>query len=142
MDSYKKNHPEILAKKQAIFVEKDNGTQVDYFLFDTCEVHMNRIPPGSIQDWHAHEKIDELVIVNSGRLFLEWLEAGYHHKEVSAGEIIRMNNSVHRLSNLSELEATCTIFRYVVPNENQATIIKNDKKVFSDEEIEILKSNY
>jgi uncharacterized cupin superfamily protein len=63
MDSYKKTHPEILAKKQAIFVEKDNGTQVDYFLFDTCEVHTNRIPPGSIQDWHAHEKIDELVIV-------------------------------------------------------------------------------
>ncbi|MFD2386458.1 hypothetical protein [Enterococcus rivorum] len=57
-------------------------------------------------------------------------------ENVGIGEIIRMNNSIHRLSNQGSLDAKCLIFRFVSPADSQSDIIKNDKKVYSDEEVQ------
>lgn len=131
--------PTIIKKSKAITVEKANKTSVDYFLFDTFEIHQNIVPSGCVQDWHQHTKIEEIILIHSGSLQLEWLENGYHKKEVNTGEIIRMNKSIHRISNIGQAEVTFTVFRFVATNENQSTIIKTDKKIYSEEEIDIRK---
>ena len=128
--------PDIIKQTEALSVKKENGTEVDYFLFDTFEVHANIIPNGCIQDWHSHQEIEEIIVVNEGTLLLEWIDNGLMKKNVETGEIIRMNNSIHRLSNQGNSEVKCTIFRFVSPTGNQSDTIKNDKKVYSDDEVQ------
>ena len=43
------SRPEIYSRADAIHVEKDNGTSVDYFLFDEYEGHLNAIRPHTVQ---------------------------------------------------------------------------------------------
>lgn len=138
MEFLNQGTPNIIGKNDGIFVKKENGTQVEYFLFDHFEIHTNIIPAGCVQDWHAHKKIEEIIVINSGILFLEWLEDDICSKEITSGQMIRMNNSIHRISNICESKVECTIFRFVAPNENQAEIIKNDKRIYSEEEIKKL----
>ncbi|MBM7689967.1 hypothetical protein BCR24_13800 [Enterococcus ureilyticus] len=135
MRKTEKKNPIIIDQTNAVSVTKENGTDVSYFLFDTFEVHTNVIPAGCVQDWHVHNKIEEIIVVNEGTLFLEWIESAIINKTVTTGEMIRMNNSIHRISNTSDTVAKCTIFRFVSPSEDQSEIIKTDKKIYSEEEI-------
>jgi len=134
-----KVRPDILDQADAISIVKENKTIVDYFLFDTFEIHKNLVPAGCVQDWHQHKMIEEIIFINSGSLLLEWMDAGDKKKLVKTGEIIRMNNSIHRISNLGSFDAEFIVFRFVSPNKDQSNIIKADKKVYTDEEIEVLK---
>ncbi|MEI5995119.1 cupin domain-containing protein [Candidatus Enterococcus mansonii] len=131
----KKHQPNIVKQTEAISIKKANGTEVDYYLFDAFEIHTNVIPAGCVQDWHVHKKIEEIIVINKGCILLEWLETDIIKEEVRSGEIIRMNSSIHRISNKGESEAICTIFRFVSPIEDQSEVIKNDKKSYSSEEI-------
>ncbi|MTD37646.1 cupin [Erwinia sp. CPCC 100877] len=135
------NEPTIVNKKQALSVTKENGTEVSYFLFDKFEVHTNVIPVNCIQDWHAHQLIEEIIVLNKGSLLLEWLTDGLKRKKVSTGEVIRMNNSIHRISNEDQVTAECTIFRFVSPSAPQAAEIQSDKRVYSQQEINELLNN-
>jgi quercetin dioxygenase-like cupin family protein len=135
------NEPVIVNKEQALTVTKENGTEVAYFLFDKFEVHTNVIPAQCIQDWHAHQIIEEIVVLTKGTLLLEWLAEELQSKKVSTGEIIRMNNSIHRISNVDQEPAECTIFRFVSPKSSQAEAIKEDKRVYSEEEITAILTN-
>lgn len=131
--------PEIIGDSQAITLTKENGTQVAYYLFDTFEIHSNLIPAGCIQDWHQHQQIEEIIVAQKGILTVEWLTEGQIKRaQAAAGEKIRLKNSIHRISNPSEEPATCVIFRFVQPSENQAETIKQDKKIYSDEDIQAL----
>ncbi|MHC5217078.1 cupin domain-containing protein [Enterococcus sp. LJL128] len=130
----KKQIPDIMTQMDALSVTKENGTAVGYFLFDTFEVHTNTIPAGCVQDWHAHKEIEEIIVVNKGSLCVEWIDDLLQCRQVAAGELIRMNKSIHRISNPGKTIAECTIFRFVPPKENQAAVIKNDKQVFSEAE--------
>ena len=53
----------VYTKEDSISVKKPNGTEVDYFIFDEYEIHLNKIPSHSIQEWHRHQKIDEALIM-------------------------------------------------------------------------------
>lgn len=50
---------EFLRENDAITIHKDNGTDVSYYIFNEFEIHMNKISPKSIQEWHYHSKIEE-----------------------------------------------------------------------------------
>lgn len=128
---------DIINKKSAISVEKDNGTLVDYFLFEEFEVHYNKIPASCVQDWHSHHAIEEIIVVNQGILVVEWIENRKICKKiVGEKEIIRMKNSIHRISNRLNVIAECTIFRFVPQNQDYSQLIKQDKKGYSLNEIQ------
>ncbi|MFD2386457.1 hypothetical protein [Enterococcus rivorum] len=63
-----KRKPKIVKQNEALSLKKENGTEVDYFLFDKFEVHTNIIPAGCVQDWHSHQAIEEIIVVNEGTL--------------------------------------------------------------------------
>lgn len=48
---------DIRQLSEAISVEKDNGTMVNYFLYPEFEIHQNVLPANTIQDWHKHQAI-------------------------------------------------------------------------------------
>lgn len=133
--TFQNRTPKFIDPKDAISITKENGTKVGYYLFDTFEIHTNLIPEMSVQDWHSHQDIEEIIVVNKGSLLLEWIENEIKQRKVNCGEIIRMNNSIHRISNIENSSAECTIFRFVAPEKDQSEVIKNDKRIYTDEEI-------
>lgn len=136
--TFQNRTPKFINPKDARSLTKENGTKVDYFLFDTFEIHTNIIPKNCVQDWHSHQDIEEIIVVTKGILLLEWLENKIKQRKITCGEMIRMNNSIHRISNIENSPVECTVFRFVSPEKNQSEVIKNDKQVYSDEEIEKL----
>ena len=65
---------EIYDTTDSIYVEKDNRTKVNYYIFDEYEIHLNTLPPHAIQEWHRHQKIEEVIFVISGKLKILWKE--------------------------------------------------------------------
>ena len=53
--------------EDAITVQKPNGTHVSYHIFEESEIHLNRITPGSVQEWHYHTRIDECLLITKER---------------------------------------------------------------------------
>ncbi|MGT2958083.1 cupin domain-containing protein [Streptococcus bovimastitidis] len=114
----------------SIFVEKDNGTKVNYFLFPEFEIHENLIPKQSIQDWHQHSNIEEVIVITSGAICIEVInEKTSEIKTYNAidGDVIRVRHSIHRLTNKSQLDAKFIVFRFVPDGCDKSSIIKNDK---------------
>lgn len=105
---------EILTKKDAISVLKENGTQVDYYIFDEFEIHQCKISPHSIQEWHKHEKIEEVIVVTQGDICVKWKEDNAIKAEtVSKGFILRVKDSIHTIENRTECYAEFNVFRMV-----------------------------
>lgn len=124
------SRPEIYSRADAIHVEKDNGTSVDYFLFDEYEVHLNAIRPHTVQEWHYHREIEETIMVTEGTLTLSWMEGvGIRHTSVPAGGLVRVLHSVHTFSNETDTICRFTVFRFVPSGKNQREKIKGDKTV-------------
>ena len=59
--------------EDAITVQKPNGTHVNYHIFEESEIHLNRITPGSVQEWHYHTLIDECLLITKGVLTCRWM---------------------------------------------------------------------
>ncbi len=82
---------EIRNSKEALSRVKKNGTEVQYFLYPEFEVHTNKIPPGSIQDWHRHQQVEEVIVVTSGKISIETIEnATLERAEVKQGDVLRV----------------------------------------------------
>ena len=119
---------EIRNSKEALSRVKKNGTEVQYFLYPEFEVHTNKIPPGSIQDWHRHQQVEEVIVVTSGKISIETIEnATLERAEVKQGDVLRVKNSIHRLVNRNRTSASFIVFRFVPQGVSQADIIKNVK---------------
>lgn len=117
-------------KKDAIHVDKDNGTSVDYYLFDEFEIHQNIIQPHTLQEWHYHQKIKEIIVVNKGTLLCHYLENNIPKKRLlNPQEIVCVENSIHTFENNTSLPVEFTVFRFVAKNKNLQEIIKKDKVV-------------
>lgn len=130
---------EIQKKETAISVEKENGTLVDYYLRDNFEVHNNVIPTGVVQDWHAHLEIEEIILILEGKITLEQV----HGTKITStilekGDLVRLNNSIHRFLNNEERPCHFVVFRFATEED---VIIKEDKLPFSTEEIAFLQKN-
>lgn len=62
---------DILNIEDSIFIEKKDGTKVNYFIFEEFEIHLNNIPQNTIQGWHSHKKIEEIILVTEGMIRVE-----------------------------------------------------------------------
>lgn len=128
---------QVLNKEDSIFVEKSDGTMVNYFIFDEFEIHLNVIPRNTIQGWHAHSKIEEIILVTKGSITVESIE---HNKTKSQncieGNIVLMNSSIHRIINSSKQNAEFAVFRFVPQEKDFKELIKNDKTEYTLDEIQ------
>ena len=120
----------FLEKNDAITVSKVNGTNVSYYIFNEFEIHMNKISPKSIQEWHYHSKIEETLMIIKGDLTCRWLECGEERsKKITVNEIVRVGNSTHTFENETDEEVEFIVFRFVPDGIDKREIIKSDKIV-------------
>ena len=116
--------------EDAITVQKPNGTHVNYHIFEESEIHLNRITPGSVQEWHYHTLIDECLLITKGVLPCRWLEDGAERtRKVHEQELVRVGSSVHTFANETEEDVEFVVFRFVPDGRDKRETIKNDKVV-------------
>ena len=116
--------------EDAITVKKPNGTDVSYYIFEESEIHLNKIKPGSVQEWHYHTLIDECLLITKGILTCRWLEDGVERtRAVREREIVRVGNSVHTFANETDEDVEFVVFRYVPEGKDKRETIKGDKVV-------------
>ena len=128
---------EVFTKKDAISVTKLNNTMVDYYIFDEYEIHNNTIPPHTIQEWHMHKRIEEVIIVTSGIITIKWMENGEATSlQLYQDNIIRVKQSIHTIENCSDSKATFIVFRMVPDGRLKRDIIKEDKIIIDDKRIQ------
>ena len=111
-------------------IRDSNGTHVNYHIFEESEIHLNRITPGSVQEWHYHTLIDECLLITKGVLTCRWLEDGAERtRKVREQEIVRVGSSVHTFANETEEDVEFVVFRFVPDGRDKRETIKNDKVV-------------
>jgi quercetin dioxygenase-like cupin family protein len=118
----------IYNASDSISVKKNNGTEVNYFIFDEYEIHLNKISPNSIQEWHKHLTIEESLVVTKGEINVKWRDDnGEYSKKVTKDMVVRVKNSIHTIENRTNDWAEFTVFRMVPTGVNKREVIKNDK---------------
>lgn len=122
---------EVIHKKDSIHVIKETGTEVNYYIFDEAEIHLNKIMPHTIQEWHFHEKIDETLLITKGILLCRYMSKGGIEKSCYAvkDDIVRVHNSIHTFENDTDGITEFIVFRFVPDGKNKRELIKGDKKV-------------
>lgn len=121
---------DILTKLDGISVTKENKTNVDYFIFNEFEVHLNKIPPNTKQEWHKHEIIEEVLVITKGELIVRWKEnESIETTTVFKDNIVRVKKSIHTIENHTNEWAEFTVFRMVPSGENKRDTIKKDKVI-------------
>ena len=119
---------DILTQSDAISIIKENKTNVDYFIFDEFEVHLNKIPSNAEQEWHRHRKIEEVIVMTSGEIHIKWKENGnINDKKLIKGSVVRVKKSIHTIENITNSWAEFIVFRMVPSGDVKREIIKNDK---------------
>ena len=121
----------VIYQKDSIHVSKENGTDVDYYIFDEAEIHVNKIKPHTIQEWHFHEHISENLLVIKGKLLCRYIDSEKKEQDlyVTEGDLVDIGSSVHTFENDTEDVTEFIIFRYVPSGVNKREVIKNDKTV-------------
>ncbi|MEE1030989.1 MAG: cupin domain-containing protein [Ruminococcus sp.] len=126
---------EFKSLQDTIHVKKDNGTEVNYYIFQEYEIHLNKIAPHSIQEWHYHTKIEETILITKGVLNCRYLVNGEEcHQLLKAGDMVRVKDSIHTFSNDTEEDVEFVVFRFVPTGEDKRELIKNDKCVVENRE--------
>lgn len=119
---------DIRQLSEAISVEKDNGTKVNYFLYPEFEIHQNVLPANTIQDWHKHQAIEEIIVPTKGNVTIQVLEGNaIKTYTVNCGDVLRVKDSIHRIFGDTKEEVQFTVFRFVPSGNDQSDKIKNDK---------------
>lgn len=110
-------------------VDKKHGTSIWYYIFPEHEIHYNEIQPGAVQPWHHHIQTDESIFVLEGKLRISWLDENGRktHQEVYPGTMIRVENSIHTLSNPTQEIARFLVFKFVPTGIDKHELIKGDK---------------
>ena len=121
----------VIYQKDSIHVSKENGTDVDYYIFDEAEIHVNKIKPHTIQEWHFHKHISENLLVIKGKLLFRYIDSEKKEQDlyVTEGDLVDIGSSVHTFENDTEDVTEFIIFRYVPSGVNKREVIKNDKMV-------------
>jgi uncharacterized RmlC-like cupin family protein len=121
---------EIISRSDTIFVDKQDGTKVNYYITREYEVHYNEVDAGTEQQWHHHRQIDESIFMIAGSLQAMWMEGDIaRSREVTAGDLVRVQNDVHTFANVSNAPARFVVFRMVPDGADKREIIKGDKVV-------------
>lgn len=114
---------------QMLFLlKKDNGTKVHYFLYPEFEIHQNILPANTVQDWHKHQAIEEIIVPTKGSVTIQVLEEDViKDYTVHCGDVLRVKKSIHRIIGDKQEDVAFTVFRFVSTGKEQSEIIKNDK---------------
>lgn len=121
---------DIFTKLDGISVTKENKTNVDYFIFDEFEIHLNKIPPNTKQEWHKHKTIEEVLVVTKGELIVRWKEnESIETTTVFKDNIVRVKKSIHTIENHTDEWTEFTVFRMVPSGEDKREVIKKDKVI-------------
>lgn len=122
---------EVIHKDDSIHVKKDSGTEVNYYIFDEAEIHLNRMKPHTIQEWHFHERIDENILMTKGNLLCRYLDENGAEKSCCAvpGDIVRVHNSIHTFENNTDDIVEFIVFRFVPDGKCKRELIKTDKTI-------------
>ena len=108
---------------------------MDYFIYPECEVHLNSLPAGAVQEWHYHSEIEEILVVTKGILTCKWKEEGKVCTDwAKEKEIVRVQNSIHTFQNDTEENAEFVVFRFVPDGVDKREQIKKDKKLAEEAE--------
>lgn len=119
---------DIRQLSEAISVEKDNGTKVSYFLYPEFEIHQNVLPANTIQDWHKHQAIEEIIVPTKGNVTIQVLEDNaVRTYTAKCGEVLRVKQSIHRIIGDVKEETEFIVFRFVPTGSDQSDKIKHDK---------------
>lgn len=113
----------------AIHVDKEEGTAVDYYLFPEYEIHYNEVKPGVTQLWHHHPRISETLYIIDGKLESHWQDADGQTKMqvVTKGDVIEVEDTPHTFKNTGDSVVKFVVFRFVPDGNDKSEIIKNDK---------------
>lgn len=124
---------EIYNLNDSLHVIKENKTEVNYYLFDEYEIHLNKIPPYTTQEWHYHSLIEEVILVVKGKLRCLWLENKRKYSQIiHEKELVRVNQSIHTLVNDSSEDCEFVVFRLILDGKNKRNIIEKDKKIIKN----------
>jgi uncharacterized cupin superfamily protein len=120
---------QVIPRRDALHVDKPDGTSVDYFLFPEYEIHLNEVAPGTIQQWHHHDAIEETLVITDGALVAHWRDdqGTGHEQTVSAGDVVRVARSAHTFENRSEDTVKFVVVRLVLDGTDKSALIKSDK---------------
>ncbi|WP_274641648.1 cupin domain-containing protein [Streptococcus equinus] len=119
---------DIRRLSEAISVEKDNGTKVNYFLYPEFEIHQNVLPANTVQDWHKHQAIEEIIVPTKGNVTIQVLEDNaIKTYTANCGEVLRVKQSIHRIIGDVKEETEFIVFRFVPTGSDRSDKIKNDK---------------
>lgn len=130
---------EVQKLQDSIFVKKEEGTEVNYFLYPEFELHRNVLPAGVAQGWHAHSVVEEVIACTKGCLVIETIEnQTLVSTSVEQGDVVRVKNSIHRLINKGQVAAEFLVFRFVPDGFDKREIIKTDKCEYTECEIDSL----
>ncbi|MDD8048239.1 MAG: cupin domain-containing protein [Thomasclavelia sp.] len=123
---------DYLKLKDSIYVEKESGTNVNYYIFDEFEIHINVLKPHTIQEWHYHSYIDENIVVTKGKLHCRYIEDN-KEKDVYIGknEVLRVLHSTHTIENDTDEEVEFIVFRFIPQGKDNKELIKSDKTVIN-----------
>lgn len=130
---------EVQKLQDSIFVKKEEGTEVNYFLYPEFELHKNVLPAGVVQGWHAHSVVEEVIACTKGCFVIETIEnQTLVSTGVEQGDVVRVKNSIHRLTNEESAAAEFLVFRFVPDGYDKREIIKTDKREYTEREIDSL----
>lgn len=121
----------IIHKKDALHIDKPEGTKVDYYIRTEYEVHYNEQLPKSTQTWHHHEQILETLFIIEGELTAKWRENGEVLEEiVRAGDLIETENTPHTYTNHTYKVVKFLVIKQVPSGEDKRELLKTDKVVY------------
>lgn len=122
---------EVIHEDESIHVIKETGTEVNYYIFDEAEIHLNKIMPHTIQEWHFHKKIDESILITKGCLLCKYIDENEIEKSFYAtkNDVVRVHDSVHTFENNTDEVTEFVVFRFVPDGIDKREVIKTDKTV-------------
>lgn len=119
---------EIIHPSGAIHREKLDGTRIDYYFQPEYEIHYSQIPPGTVQEWHQHNIVEEAILIVEGQLEIRWVADKIVKKaKVKNGDLIRVENTPHTFANITAKDAVFVVFKAILKGEDNSKIFREDK---------------
>jgi uncharacterized cupin superfamily protein len=109
-------------------VQKPEGTDVYYYLFNDYEIHYNDQAPHTTQTWHHHDQIWETLYIIDGELNAQWREGDEERSQmVKAGDLIETERTPHTFSNDSDNTVRFLVIKRIPSSEDYSEVFKTDK---------------
>ncbi len=118
----------IISKKDTNFINKPDGTKINYYLFDEYELHYNEIAPKAAQEWHHHEKIWETIFIMQGSLIVKWKDGKNIKKRIlRKGDVVEVEKTPHTFINHTNKLTKFLVVKQILSNKSKRKVFKTDK---------------